>query len=365
MADHTPSNLTPSNLTPSNLTPGNDHPPISDHVDPRGQQVFQHLPVLAAAVVDGFRDRRSSSAIVVDATVGLGGHTQVLLDAFDWVQVVGLDRDRQALERTRVRLERYGQRVRLVHGTMSNLTETVSPVTAVAGVLADLGVSSMQLDDPARGFSFRFDAALDMRMDQSNEEMTVVRLLESSTVDDLIGLFRQHGVGSLSRRYATAIKDALPVTTTGGLAAVIVEATPAKLRGGRIHPATKVFQALRVSVNDEIDELIQFLPAAFALLDVGGVLQVISYHSGEDRLVKRFMRHVETGGCLCPPRLGCTCGATPAGERIQRHAINPSEAEATLNPRSRSAHLRSLRRSARDVNDVIDRYWHQVTTWHE
>ncbi|WP_298387694.1 16S rRNA (cytosine(1402)-N(4))-methyltransferase RsmH [Ferrimicrobium sp.] len=328
-----------------------------------GDSGFTHLPVLAAQVVEVFRNHQAQSGVIVDATVGLGGHSQRLLDELAWIHIIGVDRDLDALELAHTRLRSYGSRVRLTHGTFSTLAAAVAPATAVAGVLADLGVSSMQLDDPERGFSFRFDTPLDMRMDRSSGSMTVSELLESVTVEDLTRLFRQHGIGSLSSRYASAIKSALPFHTTGQLGQIVLEATPMRLRHGRIHPATKVFQALRVRVNDEVGELTQFLPTAFSLLECGGVLQVISYHSGEDRLVKRFMRLIETGGCLCSPRLGCTCGATPAGERIVRHGFVPDDEEARANPRSRSARLRALKRTRSDVSGVIDRYWDQVATW--
>lgn len=349
----------------SQLAPDRDRPiATGGPADEQAPGHFSHAPVLAAEVVHGFRDRRTLSKIVVDATVGLAGHSQRILEDLDWAEVVGLDRDRRALSSARERLGSYGTRARLVHGRFGQLSEALAPVAAVAGVLADLGVSSMQLDDPARGFSFRFDAPLDMRMDPDGEESDVAAFLGSVTTKDLIRIFRENGVGTLAVRYANALKRQLPISTTGELAEVIVSATPARLRGGRTHPATKVFQALRVSVNDEAGELIHFLPQALELLDRGGVMQVISYHSGEDRLVKRFIRLVETGGCLCPPRFGCTCGAQPAGERTTRHAIIPSDEERMLNPRSRSARLRALRRTTDDVTDVVDRYWQQVPTWH-
>ncbi|MGC9155243.1 MAG: 16S rRNA (cytosine(1402)-N(4))-methyltransferase RsmH [Ferrimicrobium sp.] len=324
---------------------------------------FVHAPVLVDRVVEGFSERVSTSVTIVDATVGLGGHTQRMLDDLSWTHVVGVDRDRQALARSRERLAPYGDRVRLVHGRFGDLTAVTAPLTRAAGVLADLGVSSMQLDDPNRGFSFRFDAPLDMRMDQDGGSMTVAQYLTTVAPKDLVAVLRANGVGSLARRYADALKGQLPVTT-GQLAEVIATATPARLRGGRLHPATKVFQALRIRANQEEEELVHFLPAAFSLLDCGGVLQVISYHSGEDRLVKRFARLVETGGCLCPPRVGCTCGARPVGTRLTRHAIVPSEEELTHNPRSRSARLRVLRRSDDDITEAIKRYWEQVPSWH-
>jgi 16S rRNA (cytosine1402-N4)-methyltransferase len=338
--------------------------PLTGSTDGRHSGEFTHAPVLASEVVQGFRDRRTASAVIVDATVGLAGHSQRILDELDWAEVVGVDRDRRALNQAQDRLSRYGGRARLVHGRFGEISDAVAPAVAVAGVLADLGVSSMQLDDPDRGFSFRFDAPLDMRMDPDGEESDVAGFLLSVTTKDLIRIFRENGVGTLSIRYANALKSRLPVATTGELAEIIVSATPARLRGGRTHPATKVFQALRISVNDEATELIHFLPAALELLDRGGVMQVISYHSGEDRLVKRFIRLVETGGCICPPRLGCTCGAQPAGERTTRHAIIPSDDELAANPRSRSARMRALRRTTNDVADVLERYWQQVPTWH-
>ncbi|WP_298210644.1 16S rRNA (cytosine(1402)-N(4))-methyltransferase RsmH [Ferrimicrobium sp.] len=337
--------------------------PPNDPIGGRPRVRYAHAPVLAAQVVDGFREHQSASVIIVDATIGLGGHAQRILDDLEWSHVVGVDRDRQALASSRERLAPYGDRVRLLHGRFGDVMAVTAPLARVAGVLADLGVSSLQLDDPGRGFSFRFDAPLDMRMDQDGGSETVAEYLLSATPQDLVAVFRENGVGSLASRYASAIKSQ-PPATTGQLAEVIAAATPARLRGGRLHPATKVFQALRIRVNQEQEELLNFLPLAFGLLDRGGVMQVISYHSGEDRIVKRFMHLVETGGCVCPPRLGCNCGAQAVGSRMMRHALIPSEEEQKVNPRSRSARLRMLRRTADDISEVVQRYWEQVPSWH-
>lgn len=319
----------------------------------------RHAPVLAAEVVGLFN---GVVGLVVDATVGLGGHAAAILAALPTVTVLGVDRDREALAHAAARLAAFGTRARLVQGHFSELVALARDAEAV-GLLADLGVSSLQLDEGARGFSFRVDAPLDMRMDQASGEPDAASLLAGVSEAELAGMLRANGLGSLSGRIARAIVRARPITTTAQLAGVVERATP-PARRGRIHPATKVFQALRIRINSEVEELDALLEAVLWLLVPGGVCQVISYHSGEDRVVKRFMEFLERGGCRCDRRLGCVCGASPLGVRLTRHAVTPSPAEIEANPRARSARLRAARIVRRDPEDAVRRLHAEVGSWH-
>lgn len=293
-----------------------------------------HHPVMVREVVDAIQP---AGRRVLDATVGLGGHAAALLDA-GAALVIGLDRDPEALRLAELRLEPFGDRFEPVRGTFRDLAHAVG-TRRVDAVVADLGVSSLQLDRGQRGFSFRHAGPLDMRMDPE-APTSAASILASLDEDGLTQLLRRGEVGPLARRYARAILAAMP-TTTNQLAEVIVEATPPAQRTTRRHPATLIFQALRLAVNDELGQLVALLPAAFAVLEVGGVLAIITYHSLEDRLVKRFFEVAERGGA---PR------STPAGswssalERRPRRGLRPGEDEVANNPRARSARLRVARK---------------------
>jgi 16S rRNA (cytosine1402-N4)-methyltransferase len=277
-------------------------------------QSFEHIPVLRDEVVSLFAP--VPSGVLVDATVGGGGHSEALLAAYDGLRIIGLDRDAIALEAASRRLARFGDRVTLVHAPFSALADTVD--APLSGVLFDLGVSSPQLDVRERGFSFRTDATLDMRMDQSTGA-TAGQLVNELPESALAALFRENGEGRLSGRIAHAVVAARPLTSTVQLAEVVAAAVPAAVRR-KGNPATRVFQALRIAVNDELGELASALPVALELLVVGGRCAVISYHSGEDRLTKTIFAEAATGGCVCPPSLPCVCGAVVRHELIFRGA---------------------------------------------
>jgi 16S rRNA (cytosine1402-N4)-methyltransferase len=213
----------------------------------------------------------------------------------------------------------------------------------VSGVLFDLGVSSPQLDRPERGFSYRADAPLDMRMDPS-EGPTASDLVNAMSEADMARLFAAHGEGRFARRIARAVVAARPVTSTQALADVVRSALPAAVRRQGGHPARRVFQALRVAVNDELEVLADALPAAIGALSTAGRCVVISYHSGEDRIVKATFRDAETGGCSCPPGLPCVCGAVSLGKPVFRGTRRPSSDEIARNRRSESALLRAFER---------------------
>jgi 16S rRNA (cytosine1402-N4)-methyltransferase len=216
-------------------------------------------------------------------------------------------------------------------------------VAPVSGVLFDLGVSSPQLDRAGRGFSYRADGPLDMRMDPTSG-VTAADLVNGLPEEALARLFRENGEGRLSGRIARAVVGARPVTSTGQLAEVVSSAVPQAARR-KGHPARRVFQALRIEVNDEQNELRTALPVALSSLAVGGVLAVISYHSGEDRLVKQTFADAASGGCVCPPGLPCVCGAVTRHRLVFRGARKPSASEVDANPRAEAARLRAIVRT--------------------
>ena len=305
-------------------------------------QSFAHIPVLRDEVVAAFAP--VPAGVLVDATVGGGGHSAALLAAYPGLHVVGLDRDAVALGAAAERLAAFGDRVTLVHAPFSSLGEvTEGPLS---GVLFDLGVSSPQLDEAERGFSYRTDAPIDMRMDQSIGE-TAAHLVNELPEAALAALFRENGEGRLSGRIARAVVNARPLTSTLQLADVVAASVPAAVRR-KGHPAKRVFQALRIAVNDELGQLAVALPVALDRLEVGGRCAVISYHSGEDRLTKQIFTQASTGGCTCPPGLPCVCGAVVRHQLVFRGARRPGADEVAGNRRAGSARLRVIARTAAD-----------------
>lgn len=275
----------------------------------------------------------------MDATVGAGGHSEALLAAGPEVRLLGLDRDPDALERARRRLETFSARVELRQGDFGDLEELLEGFPAPDGVLADLGMSSMQLDTASRGFSFRREGPLDMRM--GREGRTAADIVASASAEELTRIFRDYGEERMAVKIARGIvaeRTSNPISTTRHLARIV-----ARVKGTRekIDPATRVFQALRIEVNQELMALSRFLTQASERLNARGRLAVISYHSLEDRIVKEAFRR-ESGVCMCPPRLpSCVCGARRVLRVMTRRPIVPSENERRENPRSRSARLRA------------------------
>jgi 16S rRNA (cytosine1402-N4)-methyltransferase len=302
-------------------------------------QSFEHIPVLRDEVVSVFAP--VPAGVLVDATVGGGGHSAALLAAYHGLRIVGLDRDAVALQAAALRLAPFGDRVTLVHAPFASLADVTSG--PLSGVLFDLGVSSPQLDEAERGFSYRSDAAIDMRMDQSSGR-TAGQLVNELPEASLAALFRENGEGRLSGRIARAVVGARPLSSTSQLADVVSAAVPAAIRR-KGHPATRVFQALRIAVNDELGQLEAALPLALERLTVGGRCAVISYHSGEDRLTKQIFARATTGGCTCPPNLPCVCGAVVRHQLAFRGSRRPSPAEIAGNRRAESARLRVIERT--------------------
>lgn len=306
------------------------------------QTAYPHQPVLYQEIIHALQPHRGG--FYIDGTIGTGGHAWGILEACqpDGL-LLGLDVDPQALELAHERLAPYGQRAILVRASYTTILEQLQRVgrKTVDGILLDLGMSSIQLDTPQRGFSFQVDAPLDMRFDPSNP-VKAADLVNSKPENELADILYRFGEERHSHQVAQAIVRARPVTSTRQLAEVVARVTGGRRKG--LHPATRTFQALRIAVNHELEAVEDVLPRAVACLVSGGKLAVISFHSLEDRLVKQFMRR-ESQDCLCPPRQPvCTCGHRASLREINRHPVRPQEAELRNNPRARSARLRVAER---------------------
>jgi 16S rRNA (cytosine1402-N4)-methyltransferase len=301
-----------------------------------------HLPVLFAETI-GFLDPQPNQTFI-DTTIGLAGHAARILElTAPSGCLLGIDADGTAIDSARVRLEPFAGRVDLVNSYFDDLSTVAaeSGFQDVDGIVFDLGVSSPQLDQAERGFSFSRSGPLDMRMGRG-ARTTAAELLASASGDQLTRIFRDFGeeryAARISRRIV-AERRIVPLTTTDQLAELVARTVPRQATS-RIHPATRVFQALRIAVNDELGRLEAALPQATSLLRKGGRVAVISFHSLEDRIVKRFFQ-AEARGCVCPPDAPvCFCGRSPSLKILTRRPIRPSEAEIVSNPRSRSARLR-------------------------
>jgi 16S rRNA (cytosine1402-N4)-methyltransferase len=301
-----------------------------------------HVPVLADEVLAALDPRPGQT--IVDCTFGSGGHSELLVGRLRGEgKLIAIDRDPTVapyFERLR---RSTPAKTRLLHGEFSKVLDGLAANGVRAdGILLDLGVSSMQLDRPERGFSYAADAPLDMRMDPS-AELTASDVVNETNEWELADIFRRYGEERYARQIARAIvrrRVSRPFERTGDLVETIKQAMPAPARFGEGHPAKRVFQALRIEVNDELGSLERALPAALEMLRPHGHLAVIAFHSLEDRIVKRFLR-AEEHGCTCPPDFPvCACGATPSLRAIPRRAIRPTAAEIARNPRSASARLR-------------------------
>jgi 16S rRNA (cytosine1402-N4)-methyltransferase len=305
---------------------------------------MKHEPVLFSEILE-FLEPNRSDGVFVDATVGLGGHSEGLLERHPDLRLIAIDRDPQALERSRQRLSRFGDRVTFVRGRHESLIDILKQqrVDTISGLLADLGVSSMQLDDAARGFSFRFDGPLDMRMGADGG--SAADLVNGLEEYELAKIIRDYGEEPMARRIARAIvaaRDEAPIDTTTRLAEVI--RTVKKSRPHEIDPSTLTFQALRIATNEELIGLDRFADDAVSVLEPGGRLGIIAFHSLEDRIIKRAFRRL-AGECTCPPNMPvCGCGAKSLVNILTGRPVTASEEELQRNPRSRSAKLRVAER---------------------
>ncbi|MGD2064954.1 MAG: 16S rRNA (cytosine(1402)-N(4))-methyltransferase RsmH [Dehalococcoidia bacterium] len=301
-----------------------------------------HVPVLLDEVIAGLQPQRGG--YFVDCTVGLGGHAAAILEEISPSgSLLGIDADPEAIKLSGDKLGDYGEAVTLVNDNFANLEDICERYHfhPVDGILFDLGVSSLQLDTAERGFSFHLDAPLNMRFD-AGQGLAASDIVNSFSEQELAKLIEKYGEERHSRRIARHIVQNRPITTTVELACLVEQASRGKR--ARIHPATRTFMALRIAVNSELQNLELALQQTINLLRPGGRLTVISYHSLEDRIVKRFMRDAASS-CLCPPgTVMCRCGHKPTLKLISRKVIKPTSLETESNPRSRSAKLRIAER---------------------
>jgi 16S rRNA (cytosine1402-N4)-methyltransferase len=308
---------------------------------------FLHIPVMAEEVVELFRP--VPPGVIIDATVGGGGHARRLLEARPDVRILGLDRDPRAVAAAAAHLAPFADRVTLVRSRFDHLEQIMSDLAVreeeLSGVLFDLGVSSPQLDEPERGFSYRWDSPLDMRMDP-DDPWSAGDVVNGYQEAELAHVLAAYGDERYARRIAKAIVAARPIETTAELAAVVAEAIPAPARRRGGHPAKRTFQAIRIEVNRELDILPGALDRAIEKTRAGGRVVALAYHSGEDRIVKDRFRHAATGGCTCPPGLPCVCDAVATVRLLRPGALKPQAAEVAMNRRAESARLRAVEKLA-------------------
>ncbi len=340
-------------------------------IHPRVMATAPHDPVMVDRIVELLAVPDDRPAVIVDCTLGAAGHATRLLAASGAnTHLIGFDRDADALELSRRRLAAFSDRVHLIHAPFDEFTEHVAPVVAehgpLLGILYDLGVSSMQLDTPGRGFSFRSFGPLDMRMDPS-QPFSAAQLVNNASAAELERYLREYGEESHAARIAAAIVEHRPFITTLALADLVAQAMPRsqrkKDRAKGHHPATRTFQGLRIAVNSELERFSASLPQALELAAPatgpsvatspatgarGGRIATLSYHSLEDRIAKRFFSDA-ADSCICPPGLPvCGCGRVPTLDMVTRRAETPDAEEVQRNPRSRSAKLRVVQRRPHD-----------------
>lgn len=308
---------------------------------------FRHVPVMSRAVLEFLQPAPGKT--IVDATLGGGGHAAAILQQLMPAgKLVGIDRDSDALQAARSRLASFGGAFQAVKANFRELEAVCSRLglAAIDGLLLDLGVSSYQLDCPERGFSYRDDVFLDMRMDRATPRtQTAAQLLAELSGQQLAGIFRRYGEERWAKRIASSIvkhrQTEGPVERSGQLVEIIREAIPAPARRKGGHPAKRVFQALRIAVNNELDNLRDVLGQGIELLRPGGRLVVLVYHSLEDRIVTKQFRE-KSRGCICPPGTPvCACGRTPRLKLLTRKPLFPAKEELAENPRAKSARLRA------------------------
>lgn len=312
-----------------------------------------HVPVMRDRIVGVLAPALASpGARYVDCTLGLGGHAEAVLTAFPDCRLIGIDRDPDALDRAAARLAPFGDRVELFHARYDELPQVLDEAgrPKVQAILADLGLSSMQIDTRSRGFAYSVDAPLDMRMDPT-EALTAATVVNTYSAADLTRILRSYGEERFADRIArriVAIREASPFTHSAALVAVLTEAIPAAARHGGGHPAKRTFQALRIEVNGELTSLERFLPAAIAALAVGGRVAILAYHSLEDRLVKRSLQAASTD--RAPRGLPQVPVALRAQLRlVTKGAERPDQQEITANPRAASARLRVAERVSEEA----------------
>ncbi len=304
---------------------------------------FHHLPVMVDEIVELFGT--VPAGYVLDATLGGGGHSEALLTRWPHIGILGIDRDGTALAAAQQRLARFGDRVKVYRCRFDRLEHAMEALSieTLSGALFDLGVSSPQLDRADRGFSYRNDADLDMRMDQ-DQLWSAKDVVNGYTAQQLTTIIAKFGDERFAKRIANAIVAARPIDSTAELAEVITAAIPAAARRTGGHPAKRTFQAIRIEVNGELEALPVALVSAVEHTTPGGRIAVLSYHSGEDRIVKQAMMSMSTGDCPCPPELPCVCDAVQTVRIVRNVPRTPSKAEQQRNRRAASARLRVVER---------------------
>ena len=308
-------------------------------------EAFVHVPVMLDRIVEIFRG--VPDGLYVDATLGGGGHAAAVLDAHPGLHLLGLDRDDVAIAAASHTLARFGDRVEIVRSGFDQLERLVNERTTegASAVLFDLGVSSPQLDVAERGFSYRSGAPLDMRMDR-RQAFSALDVVNQYSFSQLARVIQTYGEERFARRIARAVVEARPIANTNELAEIVRNAIPAAVRRTGGHPAKRTFQAIRIEVNRELDQLAEAIDGALSVLVPGGRMAVMSYQSLEDRLVKQAFRDAETGGCTCPQGLPCVCGAVPTVRLLKRGAWTASDDEIAANRRAESVRVRAVERIA-------------------
>jgi 16S rRNA (cytosine1402-N4)-methyltransferase len=320
------------------------HTPPFGHPSQEGNS-YRHVPVMLKEVLELAGVKKGDK--VIDCTLGGAGYTLALAKAVgDKGQVLAIDLDELAIANAKKLIKEIGAKnIKLIQGNFSDLQELVpEEFTPVDVVVMDLGLSSAQLDDPRRGFSFQTDAPLDMSFGPNEKDSKTTVIVNRYRAEDLTKIIRDYGEERFAGRIAQAIIKARPIATTGQLAEVISDAVPASYRRGHIHCATRTFQAIRIATNDELKALENVLPQAMRLLKPGGRLVVVSFHSLEDRIVKHWFRE-ESKTCHCDANaLICTCDRAPRAELLTKKALIATPEEIKINPRSRSAKLRAIKK---------------------
>lgn len=307
------------------------------------QKTQQHVSVMTNEVLDNLITRRDG--LYVDATLGMGGHTKSIMDATkNQAKVIGLDVDQEAIDIAQNNLSKYNSKVVFRNSNFSEIDRVLLDleIGEVDGIVADLGMSSYQIDSSERGFSFIRDEKLDMRMD-SRLRFTAYDLVNEMSIDEISKVLKVYGEERWSRRIAKRIiqtRSEKPISSSSELANLVYEAVPKKFHPAKTHPATRTFQAFRIAVNHELDCIVEFITKAIPFLKSGGRLVIISFHSLEDRIVKKQFQHFSSP-CICPPDLPrCGCGKRSELKILTRSPLVPTEAEVINNPRSRSAKMR-------------------------
>ena len=303
---------------------------------------FEHLPVMLTEVLEVFQP--IEDGLIVDATVGGAGHARALLRQAPAIQLLGIDRDPSAVKMATHRVAEFGSRAQVMHGRFDEIGQILDlDGRELSGAVFDLGVSSHQLDTPSRGFSHRHSGPLDMRMNL-HDQLDAAKIVNTYSEDELARLLRENSDERFARRIADSIISARPIESTKELADVVRAAVPAAARRKGRHPARKTFQAIRIAVNSELDLIEPALTQTIERLRPGGRLVVLSYHSGEDRIVKHVLRGAADGVCVCPSSLPCICGSEPNVRLLRRKVMRPGVEEIERNPRAASARFRAAER---------------------